>query len=129
MDLEDICISCWCISCSHLWFICYFGVNDVQVICSLCDHEQDVQQVCENCGVCMGEYFCSTCKFFDDEVSLFYSPFATDAQMVMSSLNSCHWQMWAGGQLIGYFLNSIFSGRLNFINMEKFWFHTSLLPV
>ncbi|CAK9882569.1 unnamed protein product [Sphagnum jensenii] len=38
-----------------------------QVICSLCDHEQDVQQVCENCGVCMGEYFCSTCKFFDDE--------------------------------------------------------------
>jgi hypothetical protein len=104
-------------------------VNDVQVICSLCDHEQDVQQVCENCGVRMGEYFCSTCNFFDDEVSLFYSPFATDAQMVMSSLNSCHWQMWAGGQLIGYFLHSIFSGRLNFISMEKFWFHNFLLPV
>ncbi|CAK9263233.1 unnamed protein product [Sphagnum jensenii] len=38
-----------------------------RVICSLCSHEQDVQQVCENCGVCMGEYFCSICKFFDDE--------------------------------------------------------------
>jgi hypothetical protein len=42
-----------------------------QVVCSLCNHEQDVQQVCENCGVCMGEYFCSTCKFFDDEVDIF----------------------------------------------------------
>uniref|UniRef100_A0A7I4ARJ9 CHY-type domain-containing protein n=1 Tax=Physcomitrium patens TaxID=3218 RepID=A0A7I4ARJ9_PHYPA len=40
-----------------------------KVICSLCDHEQDVQQVCENCGVCMGEYFCSKCKFFDDDTS------------------------------------------------------------
>ncbi|CAK9199530.1 unnamed protein product [Sphagnum troendelagicum] len=39
-----------------------------RVICSLCDQEQNVQQVCENCGVCMGEYFCSTCKFFDDEI-------------------------------------------------------------
>ncbi|KAH8949320.1 hypothetical protein BDL97_10G025400 [Sphagnum fallax] len=38
-----------------------------RVICSLCNHEQDVRQVCENCGVHMGEYFCSICKFFDDE--------------------------------------------------------------
>jgi hypothetical protein len=74
-----------------LWFISYFGLNDVQVICSLCNHEQDVQQVCENYDVCMGEYFCSTCKVFYDEVGLFYSPFALNAQMVMNSLNSCHW--------------------------------------
>lgn len=40
-----------------------------RVICSLCEHEQDVQQVCENCGVCMGEFFCSKCKFFDDDTS------------------------------------------------------------
>lgn len=41
-----------------------------QVICSLCDCEQDAKQVCENCGVSMGDYYCSKCKFFDDEVSI-----------------------------------------------------------
>ncbi|KAJ1376601.1 Zinc finger, CHY-type, partial [Sesbania bispinosa] len=40
-----------------------------KVICSLCDTEQDVQQHCINCGVCMGNYFCATCKFFDDDIS------------------------------------------------------------
>ncbi|CAI0469409.1 unnamed protein product [Linum tenue] len=40
-----------------------------RVICSLCDTEQDVQQHCFKCGVCMGKYFCSECKFFDDDVS------------------------------------------------------------
>ncbi|KAL6648159.1 hypothetical protein ACP70R_012383 [Stipagrostis hirtigluma subsp. patula] len=38
------------------------------VICLVCDTEQPVAQVCINCGVCMGEYFCRTCKFFDDDV-------------------------------------------------------------
>ncbi|XP_028107966.1 probable E3 ubiquitin-protein ligase RZFP34 isoform X2 [Camellia sinensis] len=40
-----------------------------QVICSLCDTEQEVQQFCINCGVCMGRYFCETCKLFDDDTS------------------------------------------------------------
>lgn len=40
-----------------------------QVICSLCETEQEVQQNCINCGVCMGNYFCGTCKLFDDDVS------------------------------------------------------------
>ncbi|POO03766.1 43kDa postsynaptic protein [Trema orientale] len=40
-----------------------------QVICSLCGTEQEVQQVCINCGVCMGEYFCDVCKLFDDDIS------------------------------------------------------------
>ncbi|KAF9675158.1 hypothetical protein SADUNF_Sadunf09G0003000 [Salix dunnii] len=39
-----------------------------KVICSLCETEQDVQQNCINCGVCMGKYYCSKCKFFDDDV-------------------------------------------------------------
>lgn len=39
------------------------------VICSLCGTEQDVQQNCSSCGVCMGNYFCAKCKFFDDDVS------------------------------------------------------------
>jgi RING finger/CHY zinc finger protein 1 len=38
------------------------------VICLVCDTEQPVAPVCCNCGVCMGEYFCRTCKFFDDDV-------------------------------------------------------------
>ncbi|CAJ1972148.1 unnamed protein product [Sphenostylis stenocarpa] len=40
-----------------------------QVICSLCGTEQEVQQNCINCGVCMGKYFCGTCKLFDDDIS------------------------------------------------------------
>ncbi|KAK4741891.1 hypothetical protein SAY87_025479 [Trapa incisa] len=39
-----------------------------KIICSMCDTEQDVQQNCIKCGVCMGEYFCAKCKFFDDDV-------------------------------------------------------------
>ncbi|GMJ02037.1 MYB30-Interacting E3 Ligase 1 [Hibiscus trionum] len=38
-----------------------------QVICSVCDTEQPVAQVCSNCGVNMGEYFCKICNFFDDD--------------------------------------------------------------
>uniref|UniRef100_A0A5B7AR75 Putative RING finger and CHY zinc finger domain-containing protein 1 n=1 Tax=Davidia involucrata TaxID=16924 RepID=A0A5B7AR75_DAVIN len=40
-----------------------------QIICSLCGTEQEVRQVCINCGVCMGRYFCETCKLFDDDTS------------------------------------------------------------
>ncbi|XP_056162449.1 probable E3 ubiquitin-protein ligase RZFP34 [Syzygium oleosum] len=40
-----------------------------QVVCSLCGTEQEVRQVCINCGVCMGKYFCGTCKLFNDDVS------------------------------------------------------------
>ncbi|KAL1549388.1 E3 ubiquitin-protein ligase RZFP34 [Salvia divinorum] len=40
-----------------------------RVICSVCDTEQDVQQNCISCGVCMGKYYCSICKFFDDDIS------------------------------------------------------------
>ncbi|KAK4492699.1 hypothetical protein RD792_003519, partial [Penstemon davidsonii] len=45
------------------------NVYVLQVICSLCGREQNVQQNCMNCGVCMGNYFCNKCKFFDDDVS------------------------------------------------------------
>eukprot|EP00252_Welwitschia_mirabilis_P008221 TRINITY_DN1995_c0_g1_i3.p1 TRINITY_DN1995_c0_g1~~TRINITY_DN1995_c0_g1_i3.p1 ORF type:complete len:228 (+),score=16.02 TRINITY_DN1995_c0_g1_i3:286-969(+) len=40
-----------------------------KVICSMCGAEQDVQQTCINCGVCMGKYFCAKCNFFDDDDS------------------------------------------------------------
>ncbi|KAG0447955.1 hypothetical protein HPP92_028068 [Vanilla planifolia] len=40
-----------------------------KVICALCGLEQDVQQSCVNCGVCLGKYYCAKCIFFDDDVS------------------------------------------------------------
>ncbi|KAF5205114.1 Ring finger and chy zinc finger domain-containing protein [Thalictrum thalictroides] len=40
-----------------------------QVICWVCDTEQQVAQVCSNCGIRMGEYFCEICKFYDDDIS------------------------------------------------------------
>ncbi|XP_038680803.1 E3 ubiquitin-protein ligase MIEL1 [Tripterygium wilfordii] len=40
-----------------------------QVICLLCNTEQEVAQVCSNCGEKMGEYFCGICKFYDDDIS------------------------------------------------------------
>ncbi|KMT08273.1 hypothetical protein BVRB_6g142000 [Beta vulgaris subsp. vulgaris] len=40
-----------------------------QVICSLCGTEQEVRQVCVNCGVCMGKYYCEICKLYDDNVA------------------------------------------------------------
>lgn len=50
----------------------YYGVN---LICTLISTMHmiwsvvQVAQVCTNCGVKMGEYFCEICKFFDDDVS------------------------------------------------------------
>ncbi|KAI3867932.1 hypothetical protein MKW92_013358 [Papaver armeniacum] len=38
-----------------------------QVICAVCDTEQEVAHVCSNCGVKMGQYFCQICKFYDDD--------------------------------------------------------------
>ncbi|KAK9929384.1 hypothetical protein M0R45_026486 [Rubus argutus] len=40
-----------------------------QVICSICDKEQPAAQVCTNCGVCMGEYYCNICKLYDDDTT------------------------------------------------------------
>lgn len=43
--------------------------HDVQsVVCLICDTEQKVAQICANCGVNMGEYFCEVCKFYDDNI-------------------------------------------------------------
>ncbi|KAK9146854.1 hypothetical protein Sjap_006757 [Stephania japonica] len=48
----------------RLWgFLCF------QVICSVCDTEQQASQICANCGVNMGEYFCDVCVFYDDDTT------------------------------------------------------------
>ncbi|OAY82066.1 E3 ubiquitin-protein ligase MIEL1 [Ananas comosus] len=48
-----------------------------RVICVICDTEQPVAQVCANCGVNMGEYFCEVCKFYDDDVRIVLSLFVS----------------------------------------------------
>ena len=40
-----------------------------QVVCVRCNKTQPVQQACDNCGNVFGAYFCSVCKFFDDDLS------------------------------------------------------------
>ncbi|KAJ0512747.1 putative Zinc finger, CHY-type, Zinc finger, CTCHY-type, Zinc finger, CTCHY-type superfamily [Helianthus annuus] len=40
-----------------------------EVICAICNTGQQVAQICTNCGVKMGEYFCGICKFYDDDIS------------------------------------------------------------
>ncbi|KAL5999638.1 hypothetical protein ACLOJK_037923 [Asimina triloba] len=37
-------------------------------LCTEQDIKYEVRQVCINCGVCMGKYFCGTCKLFDDDL-------------------------------------------------------------
>ncbi|KAL3517482.1 hypothetical protein ACH5RR_020071 [Cinchona calisaya] len=39
-----------------------------QVICAVCNTEQEVSGLCSNCGVKFGEYFCEICKFYDDTI-------------------------------------------------------------
>ncbi|KAL0459620.1 UNVERIFIED_CONTAM: E3 ubiquitin-protein ligase MIEL1 [Sesamum latifolium] len=40
-----------------------------QVVCAVCDTEQQVSNLCSNCGVKFGEYFCDICKFYDDDIT------------------------------------------------------------
>ncbi|CAI9108031.1 OLC1v1007543C2 [Oldenlandia corymbosa var. corymbosa] len=40
-----------------------------QVICAVCNTEQEVAEFCSKCGIKFGEYFCQICKFYDDDTS------------------------------------------------------------
>ncbi|CAH2054957.1 unnamed protein product [Thlaspi arvense] len=62
-------LSFWCLIILVLDCMCFSCLVCFQVICSICDTEQEVAQVCSKCGVKMGEYFCDLCKFFDDDTS------------------------------------------------------------
>ncbi|XP_057509129.1 E3 ubiquitin-protein ligase RZFP34-like [Actinidia eriantha] len=57
------------LSMGYLYLLIVSNLYAFQIICTLCGTEQDVQQNCISCGVCMGKYFCSKCNFFDDDVS------------------------------------------------------------
>nr|GMD64044.1 E3 ubiquitin-protein ligase MIEL1 [Ipomoea batatas] len=39
-----------------------------QVICAVCNTEQQVAEVCLNCGVKFGDYFCEICRLYDDDL-------------------------------------------------------------
>jgi hypothetical protein len=55
-----------------IYIILYIGINVIMHLVAnmfIVFSTLQVQQYCINCGICMGEYFCGTCKFFDDDVS------------------------------------------------------------
>lgn len=41
--------------------------NVDEIMCSVCETKQPVQQNCSNCGILFGQYFCGKCKLIDDE--------------------------------------------------------------
>nr|CAG4649324.1 EOG090X05XL [Scapholeberis mucronata] len=41
--------------------------NVDEIMCSVCETKQPVQQHCSNCGILFGQYFCGKCKLIDDE--------------------------------------------------------------
>ncbi|CAH9132661.1 unnamed protein product [Cuscuta epithymum] len=40
-----------------------------QVVCAVCDTEQQVAGACMKCGVKFGQYFCRICIFYDDDTT------------------------------------------------------------
>ncbi|CAN1283891.1 E3 ubiquitin-protein ligase MIEL1, partial [Linum perenne] len=53
--------------CCNEIFSCRHCHNEARLSYPFGKHQFQVAQVCSNCGVNMGEYFCSKCKFFDDD--------------------------------------------------------------
>ncbi|PHT46529.1 hypothetical protein CQW23_15687 [Capsicum baccatum] len=43
--------------------------NVKQVVCAVCDTEQQVAGICSECGVKFGEYYCEICRFYDDDTT------------------------------------------------------------
>nr|GEU44163.1 probable E3 ubiquitin-protein ligase RZFP34 isoform X1 [Tanacetum cinerariifolium] len=67
---EDKATECRCLEYADMGTTDNLVSKNEQVICTVCGTEQEVQQMYDNCGVCMAKYFCETCKLFDDDVSL-----------------------------------------------------------
>ncbi|XP_019248274.1 PREDICTED: E3 ubiquitin-protein ligase MIEL1-like [Nicotiana attenuata] len=40
-----------------------------QVVCAVCDTEQQVAGICSKCGIKFGEYYCEICRFYDDDTT------------------------------------------------------------
>jgi RING finger/CHY zinc finger protein 1 len=43
-----------------------------EIVCSKCNHQQEVSNQCTNCGIEFAKYFCKTCNFFDDRAEKGY---------------------------------------------------------
>ncbi len=40
-----------------------------EIICLKCKKKQKVQQYCENCNLCFGNYYCEKCRLFDNDTT------------------------------------------------------------
>lgn len=85
-ELEEACLGCQhyrrnvklqCFSCKK-WYTCRFCHDDVEdhhlnrpktenMLCMLCGHAQPAAQLCRNCGESTAQYYCSTCKLWDND--------------------------------------------------------------
>lgn len=89
-----------------------------------------VQQYCTSCGVCMGKYFCTTCKFFDDDVSSRVSSLIHWKKMKISL--SLHFNFWIkkmkmvpNAPFVGYFLYAGSQSSFLTYTTNLFLFQTS----
>jgi heterodisulfide reductase subunit C len=90
--LQVICLVCDAEQPVSIWHETDGDANDflIQVVRSFLFSStsapvSQVAQVCCNCGVCMGEYFCTTCKFFDDDVRMILPFFSCSGTTVISA--------------------------------------------
>ncbi|PLB44059.1 zf-CHY-domain-containing protein [Aspergillus steynii IBT 23096] len=87
-ELEEACLGCQhykrnvklqCFSCKK-WHTCRFCHDEVEdhhlirpktenMLCMLCGHAQPAAQLCQNCGELTAQYYCSTCKLWDNDSS------------------------------------------------------------
>lgn len=43
--------------------------NVNSIICKVCDTEQSISNMCENCNIIFGAYYCKICRLFDNDIS------------------------------------------------------------
>ncbi|KAL4565077.1 hypothetical protein LXL04_029160 [Taraxacum kok-saghyz] len=59
-----------------------------QVVCMICNTEQPVDQICVNCGVKMGEYFCEICKIFIVMIVGYAEPVVGKTSIIVTSVDA-----------------------------------------
>ena len=40
-----------------------------EIVCNICKIRQNISNKCINCNIKFGEYYCSICNYFDDDIS------------------------------------------------------------
>ncbi|KAG6523657.1 hypothetical protein ZIOFF_013522 [Zingiber officinale] len=82
-----------------------------------------VAQVCSNCGINMGEYFCEICKFHDDDVTLrkgsFIARTVESAELVVERTSSIARNVVCYYLLLPKFL--LFSFVFHYVAISKYY--------